>query len=106
MQNKGRSKYLITFVAFNLFSEQSSQQHSRMETLANGDINWLVANCAQYVTAVASFCIQPKRWEMTWMTEYQMDSDELQRLNTSCVFKTTESGIQEACKHISLGFFP
>lgn len=79
----------MTFVAFNLFSEKSSQQRSRMETLANG-ISWLVANCTQYVAAVASICIQPKRWEMTWMTEYQMDSDGLQTLNISCVFKTTE----------------
>lgn len=39
------------------------------------------------------------------MTEYQMDSDELQRLNTSCEFKTIESGIQEACKHIPPGIF-
>lgn len=93
----------MTFEAINLFSEKSSQQHSRMETLANGNISWLVANCTQYVAAVDSICIQPERWEMTWMTEYQMDSDELQRLNTSCAFKTIESGIRGACKHIPLG---
>lgn len=74
-----------------------------METLVNGNISWLVANCTQHIAAVASICIQPKRWEMTWMTEYQMDSDELQRFNTSCEFKTIVSDIQEACKHISLG---
>lgn len=71
--------------------------------MVNGNISWLVANCTQHVATVASICIQPKRWEMTWMTEYQMDSDELQRLNTSYEFKTFESGIQEACKHIPLG---
>ncbi|RMC11406.1 hypothetical protein DUI87_11525 [Hirundo rustica rustica] len=74
----------------------SSQQRSGMETLANGNISWLVANCTQYVAAVSNICIQPKGWEMAWMTEYQMDSDELQRLNTSCGFKTIESGIREA----------
>lgn len=97
----------MTFEAINLFSEKSSQQHGMMETLANDNISWLVANCTQYVAAVASICIQPKRWEMTWMTEYQLDSDELQRLNISCEFKTIESGIQEACKHMYLlGLFP
>ncbi|RLW02309.1 hypothetical protein DV515_00007349 [Chloebia gouldiae] len=79
----------------------SSQQHGMMETLANDNTSWLVANCTQYVAAVASICIQPKRWEVTWMTEYQLDSDELQRINISCDFKTIESGIQEACKPIS-----
>lgn len=96
----------MTFEAINIFSEKSSQQNSMMETLANGNISWLVANCTQYVAAVTSVCIQPKRWEMTWMTDYQMDSDELQRLNTSCEFETLRVAFRKAVRVYLLGFFP
>lgn len=42
---------------------------------------------------------------MTWITEYQMGSDELQ-CDTSGEFNTVESGIQEACMCMHLRILP
>lgn len=94
----------MTFEAINLISEKSYQQcRKHDESLANGITSWLAANGDQHIAAVTTICTQPKRWEMTQMTEYQMDSDELRRQNTS---NTMEAGAYKSVCLYILGFAP